>query len=276
MSAALPCPADKQSRSGEFVSETGFEVCFDEVEAGFPQSVGGNSTAGEEKFFCHFAEDEFCHEGWEWEESWPVKNGAEGFGEVEVGGGMGADEIDRTGEGGVFDAEGKSAGEVSESDPAPVLPPIADDSASSEFEWEQHFLKSAAFTGENDADASADDAEAEFLCRKGGFFPLAADIGEEAGAFGRVFAEDFVAAVAVEADGGGGDERFWAFFKGFQGIDYAGCALDATVADASFEGFVPASCGDVFAGEVNDGVDGVESFGIKEAAGWIPENGVVF
>ncbi|MEY3458220.1 MAG: hypothetical protein RL215_1377 [Planctomycetota bacterium] len=239
---------------GEFVGEAGFEIGLDEIEAGFPESVRGDSGAGQEEFFGHFSEDEFRHEGREGKESWSVEYGAEGFREVEIGGGMGTDEVNRTGECLVFDAKGESTGQVSESDPAPVLATVADDSTGSEFEGKQHFFEGAAFAGEHNTDSSADDAQAEFLCGQGGFFPFAADIGEEAVAFGRFFAEDFVTAVSVEADGGCAYEGLWTFFEGFEGVDDAVGALDAAIADASFEGIVPASCCNIFAGEMNDGI----------------------
>lgn len=59
------------------------------LEAGGGEDVGVEFGAGEEDGFCHFAEEEFEHEGREWDDGGSVDDVAEGFGELIVGDGVG-------------------------------------------------------------------------------------------------------------------------------------------------------------------------------------------
>src|SRR6185437_8769355 len=99
--------------------------------------------------------------------------------------------------------------------------------------------------------------------------PCAAGIGEKACAGDGSFGEDFIAAVAVDADGGGADEdlRFVADF--FDAVNHVAGADDAGVMDAALHFRVPA-LGDVFTGEVNDAVHTVEAFVGRLAGEGIP------
>lgn len=256
--------------------QAGPEVCFGEVEAGFSECRGSHAAAGEEEFAGHFTEDNFCHEGGEWKEGGSVEDRAESFCEVEIGGGMWAHEVHGTAERGVFGTEGECPSEVSEPDPAPVLAAVADDATGTELKGEQHFLEGAAFAGEYDTDAAANNAEPQFVGCEGCLFPVMTDIGEEAGSLRRVFGKNFFAAVTVEANCGGRNECCGAFIEFFEGVDNACGSDDAAVANASFDGVIPSGAGDVFAGEVDDGIDGVETFGIEKAAFGVPEDGVIF
>ena len=70
---------------------------------------------------------------------------------------------------------------------------------------------------------------------------------------GGIFGEDFVAAVAVDADGGGGDEEFGASFGGEvgeEGGEFFGGG-DAGVPEF-LAGFLGPAGGDVFSGEVDE------------------------
>src|SRR6185369_933008 len=140
--------------------------------------------------------------------------------------------------------------EIVDGDPAHPLVARADWAAEADAEWREHLRQSSAGGGQDYAEAEVNDARSVAGERLGRGFPGAADVGEEAGAFTARLVEDFVAAVAVDADcGGRHQDARRPRERGQRFAEDAG-AVGAAVHDPalSFQG--PSAAGDVFAGEV--------------------------
>src|SRR5581483_9053958 len=76
------------------------------------------------------------------------------------------------------------------------------------------------------------------------------------------FIEDFIATVAVVADGGAGDQHAWPAFAAGQGFAYVPGSEDAAMTNALFFLFGPAS-EDVFPGKVDNGIEAAGLRGIQ-------------
>lgn len=129
-------------------------------EAGGVEDVGVKFGAGEEDGFGHFAEEEFEHEGREWDDGGSVDDVAESFCELDVGDGVGRGEVDGAGDLGVGEAVVDGACDVGVGHPAHVLFAGAEFSAEAEFEGGEHTLECAACLAEDDADAHVDGTDA--------------------------------------------------------------------------------------------------------------------
>src|SRR5439155_68463 len=98
------------------------------------------------------------------------------------------------------------AHEIVQRDPAHPLGAAADGPPRAQTEGREHRGEGAAAAAQRHADPEPHDADPGVRGGLGGGLPLAADLGEKARARRALLAEELRAAVAVVADGGGGDE----------------------------------------------------------------------
>ena len=121
--------------------------------------------------------------------------------------------------------------------------------------------KRAAIFAQHDADAKVHHANSSGSGGSRGIFPLLADVSEKALAGRAVFGQFFVAAIAVVADRRGRYEnsRIAGLAKRLgSGSCQGSSALHAALAHLALELLRPAA-GDVFAGEMHDGVEVVRA-----------------
>ena len=89
--------------------------------------------------------------------------------------------------------------------------------AKTEAEDGEELAECAGSGPEDDAEAHMEDADAGIDGWLRGGFPLAASIGEKALAGERGFVEELLAAIAVDAGGGGDEERLRRMAEGGEG-----------------------------------------------------------
>src|SRR4029077_2378314 len=96
---------------------------------------------------------------------------------------------------------------VVDGDPALPLMTVAEASAEAELEQRQLFLQRTTLGGQHDSGAQVDCADACFLRRQRGCFPLLAQVAEKIAARCRQLVEPLVAAISVPADRRTGQEN---------------------------------------------------------------------
>lgn len=220
---------------------------------------GGNALGGEEHFLAHAAEKR-CHgEGGHGENHGSMEDVAKRAHEGVLAVGAG-DDVDGAAEGGITEHGGEHFGGIVEGNPGKELAAGTDGPAEAELRGGEEPGECAAMSGEHDAEAGVDDADAGVLGGAGGGFPGTADVGEKGAALrggGGFLVEQIVAAIAVNADGGCGDERVGALV--WRKVCEERCEFfgggDAGAPDFIAVAAGPAD-GDVAAGEVDQGADG--------------------
>ena len=147
--------------------------------------------------------------------------------------------------------------DILKGDPGHPLFAGPDGAAGSQAKRQRHARKSAAVFCQNDAEAQRRNAGAEFRGTHGFGFPVARQRGQEIGAGRAGFGEHFVAAIAIEADGRGGDEDAGRAAKPGQCIDQMMRGGYAAVAQQSFALCRPAAVGNRSARQMDNAVGGL-------------------
>ena len=240
-----------------------------ESQVEFLELGGNRALAGEQEGVGHFAEDETEGEGGRGEERGAVQDRSQGFGEGGVGDGFRGDHVERAGDVAVFESEEQHGDGVFERDPAHPLEAISNFSAQPELKGPHDLRQCAAMPGEEDAEAGADDADAEDFGFDGFRFPILCEITEKIGAGRAVFREKFVAAIAVIAGGGGGDQHTRARRHFGEGVDEGARGVDAAGAEELLALSCPAAVRDGGASEIDDSV-GADSSTAEFAGSRIP------
>lgn len=235
--------------------ERGLEVGEMEMITGGLEDFGADAEAGEEQFASHFAHEDLYGEGGDGEPGRAMQFSGQGAGEFAVGYGVGGGDIDGSGEGIIFEGEGDRVDDVVEVDPAPELIATAEGPADSETKDRLHGGEGAAFMAEDHTEAGADHAYSGLCGRVGCGFPSLDDLGQESGTGGIGFIQPVFSAVAVEIDSGGTDEDFGRVGEDGEGLGEGLRSLDTTFPDFGFDGLGPSRGGDIFTGEVNDGIE---------------------
>src|ERR1051325_11051537 len=143
------------------------------------------------------------------------------------------------------------AHEVFERYPTDVLAAAPDLPAYAELERREHLRQSAAFAAQDEAYAQVHDAHARLTRRERCLLPLSADLAQEALARSALFAQDFVAAVAVEADGRSGDEHARLLLETRKRLRNQARALHSALYDSTLLRVVPAPFGNRLAREAH-------------------------
>ena len=107
----------------------------------------------------------------------------------------------------------------------------------------------------------------------GGRLPGDDDLGQEAGPGRAGLGELLVAAVAVHADGGPGDEHRWLGVQRGERLGEQAGALRPALEDLALLLVGPALLGDALAGEVHDAVETLETGRVDVAALDVPRHG---
>ncbi len=102
--------------------------------------------------------------------------------------------------------------------------------------------------------------------------PSLADFGQKTVAGGALFVEEFGAAAAVVAHAGGRDQYFGRGLEAGEGFAEEARPLRSAVADAGFALWRPAARRNVFAGEVDHGVEAFKAAGVQAAIGGVPRD----
>src|SRR5579883_1912569 len=230
------------------------------------QARGFDALAAEQDLLGHLAKQEFGGESGDREDGGAVELGSQRRGELGIGDRPEADHIDGPLYQIVFQDVEDGADPVLDVDPAHPLAAGAEDAAEAHAEGREHFLERAALGAEDDTGAELHGTNAGIEGWLVGGFPFAADAGQEAGAGGACFIQDFVRAIAVEADGGGGDEHGRRLGGAGERLGEKARAGYAALADFGLAGLGPAG-GHALAGEVNNRVETGDRFWVDGAAG---------
>ena len=265
--------ADVNGGAGLFLSSANqaveclAEVRVREAETGALQ-VGGNHAGAIEHVLREFAERELQRGAGYGKEGGPAERGGERSREFGIANRIRRHCVPHAGDF-VVHGVSKNLGDVIDVDPGHPLFAGAEFAAEEGFERGHHLCECPAFLPQNKADANLDDAETQAAGAVGFGFPGAAGIGEKPCTWDGGLGEDFIAAIAIDANGGGADEdlRFVADF--FDAVNDVAGADHAGVVNAALYFGVPA-LGDVFTGEVDDAIHPVEAFKRRLAGEGIP------
>ena len=178
----------------------------------------------------------------------------EGACELRVGDRIWGGEVDGTFDVRGIDEEEGGGDSVWEGDPAHVLTAVAELAAEAETEDRQEAGEGASAAGtENYAESKVEDSDAGVDGGLGGSFPMLAQFGEKAGAEGRGLVDELVAAIAVDAGGGGYQESLWWVAEAGKGGGEGGGGEDAALGDLALVVGGPAMGGEVCTGEMDGG-----------------------
>src|SRR5881396_1524897 len=131
-------------------------------------------------------------------------------------------------------------------------------------------LTGAAAAAQRHADPEPHDADPGVRGGLGGGLPLAADLGEKARARRALLAEELRAAVAVVADGGGGDEDARRALEPGEGSRQAPRRVHAARADPALLRLGPAAARDALARKVHERVHAGEGRRFERAGFGVP------
>jgi len=229
------------------------EARVGELESGGGEPGGVDAGAGEQELVDHGAEGEAKGEGRDRENGRAMEQAGQDSGKLGVGDGVGRGEVHGAGEILRVKQEEDSGKDIGERDPAHELAAAAETASEAETEDGQQTGEGAGTGAEDDTEAKMENADAGVDSGLSGRFPFLAKIGEKTGAGERGFVEEGFAAVAVDANGGGDEERFWGTAEAGQGGGEDARGEDA--ANGEFAGVVlcPAVGSEVGAGEMNGG-----------------------
>jgi hypothetical protein len=242
------------------------EAGVGELESGGGELGGVGAGAGKDSFIGHFAEGESEGEGGDGEQGGAMELGGEGAGELGVGDRVRGGEVERAGEGGGFEKEGDGGESVGEGDPAHELTAAAEPATEAEAEDGEQ-AREGSFAAEDNAEAEVENADAGVKSGLSGGFPLPAEIGEKAGAGAGSFVEEFVAAVAVDSDGGGDEERLGRTAEAGEAGGKGAGGPDAACGDLALVGLSPAMGGEVCSGEMDGGGKAFKTLGVRDGRG---------
>jgi len=204
-----------------------------------------------------FSEGQFEGESRNREDGGAAENVGEFFGESFVGDGVWRcripDALDV-----VLDGVDEHGGDVVDVNPRHPLFAGTEFAAGQGTERRDHTGQGTAVRSEDKADTEFDDAQAEDGGAASFILPGLAAFGEKAAALSGLFGENFIAAISIEADGGGADQDFGPMLYAANGIDQMPGTLNAAVANACFDGGIPA-LGDGLTGEVDDGIHRIQA-----------------
>ena len=176
------------------------------------EADGFDAVAGEQGFVGHAPVEQAQGERGNREHGGTRENRGEGFGEVGVGNRAWSYEIHRAlEEVGLKDVV-NSTHQILNMNPTHPLAAGADAAAEAQAERQEHVAERASIRAQHDAEAGVRGANADFARGTRSRLPFAANFWKEAGADGALFGQGFVPAIAIEADGGRGDEYVRLFF----------------------------------------------------------------
>jgi len=211
--------------------QRGFQSGIAEGVSAAYQLHGFDPLASEKNGLSHLPERQPDGKRRKREECRAREDAGKCLGEFRIGDGPGSDEVDGALDEIRFDRVMDSADHVLNGNPAHPLTAVADASADTHFEREQHLSQRTTFAGEDDTRSHLDRTDACLSCGMSGGFPFAADVGKESRTGRALFIEDFVAAIAVVPDGGTADKNLWLLFRPRQSFGEIPRAENATFAD---------------------------------------------
>ena len=221
----------------------------------------------------HVAVQEAQGEAWDGREGRAVQSATERLGERRVGDRLGRRAVDGPLPVRIVKRREVEPDDVVDVDPRHVLAATGDRAADAELEGRQHRLEGSAARVEDDPCADEHDAQAERLGRQRLALPGDAHVGEEVAASGRALVDALVAVLAVEADGGRGEQHAGTRVGGADAGDEVACAELTALADRRLHLGAPALC-DGLAREVDHGIATGERRNRRGAGERLPGDGV--
>jgi hypothetical protein len=170
-----------------------------EGEAGIEKALGNHASAGEQSFIGHLSQGDTERKSGSTKNRRPVDCVAQGMSESGAGDRVRCDEIDGAGEISLIQEEVHRRYPVIEANPAHPLTAIAERAAKAETKDGQHLGECTSSGPNHDARTQVHNANAGVFCRRCGFLPGAAEIGEEACSWVGRFIEQFLSAIAIDA-----------------------------------------------------------------------------
>ena len=178
-----------------------------EDKTGLQQLGGDGASAGEQRRVGHFSKGHPQGDAWRGQHGQPMQLVSKGQGEFGICDRIG-NNVDWTLDPVLIHAELDNFNQRRHCNPTHPLAPASQIAAQSQAKHGKHFGQSAAFTGENDAETQVDNADSQVDGCIGCRLPLSANLWKKAMTGRRIFREDFIGTVAIEAHGRGAEKDF--------------------------------------------------------------------
>jgi hypothetical protein len=232
----------------------GSEIGKDEGKPCLPKLFREDSLAGQDRFFSHLPQEKAEREAREAQPGGSVASLSQGTTQLLLWDGIRGGEIENPLQVIAFQEEADGADFVPKMNPGQPLIAGAERAPEEKAEGEEESGKSPTTLSEDDS--GADDGPADSLgfdpCRRG--FPLETDLWKEAPSRRGSLVHLFVSARAIEADGRGLDHYPGLLLSLGNGFHDGPAGVQTAGEDTVLFLLGPAARGEVFSGEIDDGV----------------------